>query len=375
MTQKLPVKQDRMIREFMELTSVDSVSFGERQVADILIQKLLDIGFEVKEDNAGEYYQGTAGNIYAFYKGELAKRPILLSAHMDTVQPGIKKKPILHEDGKITSDGTTVLGADDVAGLVEILEGIRAAKTSGLAHRSVEVLFSIGEEEYDKGTKVFDFSQIQSKDAYILDMSGAVGAAAIQAPSIISFEVVVTGKASHAGFAPEHGINAIQLAAQAIAKIKQGHIDEETTLNIGGISGGTATNIVSEQCICTGEVRSFSHEKALQAIEAMRSVFVQVATNGDAEVEVHVEVKVEAYRIDKESNVVQRFVKVCKQQGLAGEVTKTFGGSDNNMFAKQDLHGIVLSCGMYNVHSTREYAKVEDLEKGAQLVAGLIVEG
>lgn len=365
------INKERITKEFIELASVDSISFGERAAADKLIRKLREIGFAVCEDDAGKYYGGSAGNIYGFLAGNQSGGSVLFSAHMDTVEPGIGKKPTLRGDGTIVSDGTTVLGADNVAGLVEILEGIRCLRESGTPHRNIEVLFSIGEEVYIKGTDKFDFGKIKSREAYVLDLSGDVGSAVVRAPSLISFQIIITGKSAHAGFEPENGINAILLASKAIGKIKQGHIDPETTLNIGTIAGGTAANIVSEECVCTGEIRSFSHAKALEQTEKLKETFAEALNGTGATFRINTAVELDAYQLPENAPVTERFLKASRALGLAGRVTSTFGGSDNHNFMKHGISGIVLSCGMYNVHSVAEYAKVDELAKGAALVAAL----
>ena len=159
---------EKRIRElFEELVSIDSVSFSERQMADCLTKILKEMKFEVSEDSAGEFYGGNAGNLYGFLKGTGEGTSTLFVAHMDTVHPGASKKAVFHEDGKITSDGTTVLGSDDVAGIVEILEGIRLLQDKNIPHGGIEILFPIAEELYDNGSKVFDFSVIKSKQAYM----------------------------------------------------------------------------------------------------------------------------------------------------------------------------------------------------------------
>ena len=149
---KIKVNEQRAVDEFQELTAIDASSFGERQMADRLIVKLKELGFEVEEDNAGEHFGGNAGNLYAYLPGDLPGDPVLLSGHMDTVEPSKGKKGIIGEDGVIRSAGKAVLGADDVAGLVEILEGIRSVKEAGVPHRDIEILFAIAEELYIKGS-------------------------------------------------------------------------------------------------------------------------------------------------------------------------------------------------------------------------------
>ena len=371
---------EKRIRElFEELVSIDSVSFSERQMADCLTKILKEMKFEVSEDSAGEFYGGNAGNLYGFLKGTGEGTSTLFVAHMDTVHPGASKKAVFHEDGKITSDGTTVLGSDDVAGIVEILEGIRLLQDQNIPYGDIEILFPIAEELYDKGSKVFDFSVIKSKQAYVLDFSGHVGKAALRAPSIVSFRVEIKGKASHAGFAPEKGINAIALMAEGISKVRQGRLEDETTLNIGLIHGGSMTNIVSENCVCEGEIRGYHHERVMELLEETKQIFehvIEVSKEPDKKAELlfsH-EINIKAYAVEKNSGVVQRFCRACEKIGVEPELTETFGGSDNNVIVNQGIDGVVLSCGMNNAHSVHEYIEMEDLVKGAALVKELILQ-
>ena len=349
-------------------------------MADCLTAKLKELGFSVEEDRAWEKAlseengmpeekskkrkEDRAGNLYGFLKGSISGDPLLFSAHMDTVEPSRGKKTILESDGTIHSDGTTVLGADDAAGLVEILEGIRAVLESGKPHRDIEVLFPIAEERYTVGTSSMteeEFGKIKAKEAYVPDMSGTPGTAANRAPSLISFRATVKGKASHAGFEPEKGIHAIQAAAEAVSKIKMGHIDQETTCNIGMIQGGSGTNIVPEMCTAEGEIRSYVHEKALACMERVTEIFRQTAESRGASADVRYTIHLHAYETDLESVPVRRFRRVCRSLGLAGDIISTFGGSDNNTFAEHGIRGLVLSCGMYQAHSVKEYTRTADL--------------
>ena len=305
-------------------------------------------------------------------KGELEGDPIVFSAHMDTVEPGLNKKAVLHEDGRITSDGTTVLGADDLSGVVAILEAIRTIKERKLPHRSLEVLFTYAEEVYIRGSEVFDYSKVKAKEAYTLDLDGAIGTAAIKAPTLVSFTARFLGKAAHAGFAPEQGIHAIAIAAQAITRIKQGRIDNETTVNIGLIEGGKARNIVPELCILQGEVRSQNHEKAIREAMKVKEVFEDTAKSYGAEMEFTTTFGCIAYEIPLEHAVITRYEAVCKELGYTTRLIHTFGGSDNNNFVRNGITGIVIACGMNKVHSLQEYTHVDDLEKCSKIVLKLM---
>lgn len=362
------INKDRLVNEFCKLVAVDSVSFKEREMADILSGYLRKLGFSVLEDKAGEYYKGNAGNIYGFLQGELEGDPILLSAHMDTVEPGFGKKAVVHEDGRITSEGNTVLGADDLSGVVAILEAIRSIREQSIKHRSIEVLFPIAEEVYIRGSEVFDYSITKAKEAYVLDLSGPIGTAALKAPTLVSFTAKFKGKAAHAGFAPETGIHAISMAAEAITSIKQGRINAETTVNIGTIQGGLAKNIVPEHCLINGEVRCLDHAGALKHMEEIKGAINRAVQKYNGSVEIETSFGCIAYGIDKSHPVVKRYEKACEELQIPVNYVETFGGSDNNNFVKNGITGIVLACGMNEVHSANEYSHVEDLVKCSSIV-------
>lgn len=367
------INLNRMKNDFLALALFDSVSFSERMTADWLKACLAGLGFSVEEDDAGEKLGGNTGNIYAFRKGNVPGKPVLFSAHMDVVQPGTGKKPQFPEPGKITSDGTTVLGADDICGIVEILEGIRHVTESGIAHRDIEVLFTAAEEAYARGAGVFDYSKIRADEAYVLDLSGPAGRAAVAAPSIISFEISLKGRAAHAGFAPENGVHAIKAMADLICGLAQGRRGGGTTMNVGQIFGGQAPNIVPEECSCIGEIRSDRHENALACVSELHAALKAVKEKHGVEGKLRTEVYIHAYHTPEDSPVVRHFQDACSALDLPGELMKTFGGSDNNHFVEHGIEGIVISCGMYNVHSLQEYAREEDLQKGAELVAQLLL--
>lgn len=364
--------QKRITEAFCSLTKIDSPSFGERAMADFLTKRLQELGLTVVEDDAAKKTNGTAGNLLATLPGTQEGEPLLFAAHMDTVAPALGKKATVHPDGTITSDGTTVLGADDVSGLSIILEALESIKEDSLPHRPLEILFTIAEEPYDCGSEVFDYSKVHAKEAYVLDLSGAVGGAAYAAPTICSFTFELTGKAAHAGFAPQEGIHAVAAAALAVSKLKMGKSDEETTLNIGTIQGGTATNIVPDKCVVSGELRSYSHQTAERVLQNVITVFQNAAKSFGASCRVSSRFGCYAYEISKSHPVVQRYAAACRASGVELNLFRTFGGSDANQFARHGISGLVISSAMYRCHSCDEYTTTKDLQKAAKVTQKLM---
>lgn len=356
----------RILDEFQKLVRFDAESGHEEEIGVCLQRKLQDLGLSVSKDKAG--------NLYGFLPGTRSGDALLFSAHMDTVCPGRGKKAVLHEDGRVTSDGTTVLGADDVSGLTAILESLTVIQEKELLHPDLEILFTTGEELFCLGSAAFDYTCLRSRSAYVLDLTGPVGTAAVLAPSILSVDIAVTGRASHAGFAPEAGINALTISARALSELKTGHTDPETTVNFGVISGGEGRNIVPAEIHMQGEVRSLDHQKALEQANLIRDCFLRESEALHGKAEVTVTENIRAYRVPEDAPVVRHFRRALSDLGYGeGKLISTFGGSDNNNFALHGISGIVLACAMENVHSTSEYTDVSQLQKAAELTLRLMI--
>ena len=363
----------RLLTLFEQLVSFDSPSFGEREICDFLKEKLSDLGLTVQEDDTAEKISGSCGNLFGQLAGTLDLPPLLFCAHMDTVEPSRGKRMQTDDTGKITSGGNTVLGADDCSGLAAILEALAVIQETGLPHRPIEILFCPAEETYGDGSRHFDYSRLHSKEAYVLDLTGPVGAAAYQAPMILSFTATFWGRAAHAGFAPENGIHAIKAAALALSRTPCGRIDDTTTVNIGIISGGTQTNIVPEQCTLSGEIRSLSDDGALVQLVLISHIMEEAANELGATVEFQHTIHIHAYRTDPSHPVVKRFETACSSLGLPLSLEQTFGGSDNNHIAQHGISGIVIANAMNACHSCEEYTTEEELERIANLTLTLML--
>lgn len=370
----MAINRERLLGTFSGLVSIDSPSFFEKEAAAYITERLLKLGFTVKQDDAGQKLDGNCGNLYGYLEGSLEFPPLLLCAHMDTVEPCRNKRAIFHEDGRITSTGETILGADDYAGIAAILEAVESIRESGIAHRPIEVLFTVAEETYAGGAANIDYSLLKSNEVYVLDLSGPVGRAAYKAPTILLFTAQITGRAAHAGFEPEKGVHAIHVASRAIAQLQMGRLDEETTLNIGFIEGGTVTNIVPESCTVRGEIRSFSHEKALDALRSVEQVFLKEAQSMGAALRFEGRLGCQAYETALDHPVAVRYQKACKALGLAGGLEATFGGSDNNYLSQNGFVGLVLATAMNRCHAKEEYTTVEELCNIASLVRAILLE-
>lgn len=365
------INQDRILAEFLELVQVDSVSGRERALADLLATRLRGLGLDVCEDRAGAETGGEAGNLIATLPARGPERPLLLVAHMDTVEPGRGVRPVV-ENGVVRSAGDTILGGDDKAGIAAILEVLRVITEQQLAHGGLEVVFTIGEEVGLLGAKHLDHSRLRSSMGYVLDSSGPAGTIVVQAPTQDKIEAVVRGRAAHAGINPEEGINAIAVAAHAVARMTLGRIDEETTANIGVISGGQATNIVPDSCRLEGETRSLDGSKCRAQTAAMVEVLETTAAQFGARVEITTQTLYHEFKLAESHPAVVLAKKAAEKLGLVPQLVKTGGGSDANIFNSRGITCVNLGIAMQKVHTTEEFIRVEDLATNARYLLEII---
>jgi len=367
------VNKERMLAEFKEVVAVPCHTLQERPVFEMLRAKLEALGFTVEEDDAGEKLGGNCGNLWAFLPGnKVGAVSVLLSAHMDGVEP-CGGTTVVQKDGVIYSDSTTILGGDDKSGVVAILEGVRMLVEENAEHGDIQILFTIAEEGGVNGSRCMDRSKLKAQVAYALDGEGAPGEIVIGAPGQYRYKISVHGKKAHGGLEPEKGINAIMIAAKALAEVKRyGRIDEETTCNIGIIGGGVATNVVPDLVEIEGDVRSRNNEKLEAIREEVVSTICNAVEKHGAKVTAEVEHKYSSFLIDTESTVVKLAKSACAMYGFTPDITQTGGGSDANFLNAYGVPCVILGTGMQNVHTVEEFIKEEDLYNSALMVYGIL---
>lgn len=370
------IDRGRLVAEFLDLVRIDSLSRREGRIAKRLRETLEGLGVAVEEDDAGSKVGGEAGNLLAKFPGTApGAPPLLLCAHMDTVVPGENVKPVVTGD-VIRTDGTTILGGDDKSGLVAILEALRVLRERRIPHGPIDVLFTICEEYGLLGAKHFDAARLRAKTGLVLDVDG-VCELVVQAPAANTLAFTVHGLEAHAGVCPEQGISAIKVAAEAIAAMRLGRVDAETTANLGLIEGGMAVNIVPNRVRLRGETRSLSLAKLEAQTEHMRRCFEEAAARhraraGDGEHAARVEAKVERDydRLDlpADAPIVTLMTRAAADLGKPFRTRATGGASDANVLNGRGLQIANLACGMREIHTVHEWIDVKDMVATTELL-------
>ena len=360
------ISRRKLLKTFKELAAIYGPGRRERDVADYIGERLDNL-WPVVEDDAADALDGDAGNLLIKIDGE--GEPLLLSAHMDTVEPCAGVKPVV-KNGYVYSRGDTILGADDRAAVAVLLELAEIADRLP-RRRPVEILFTVAEEVGLRGAKHFDYRSLESKAGFAFDTSQPPGYAVNAAPGSELVTATFRGRAAHAGIEPEKGISAIQMASAAIAAMQLGRIDHETTANIGVISGGQAINIVSERADIEGEVRSHDEDKLAAQIEQVTAAMENAAEDFGGVVDMKWEPAYVSYRLDEDTVPVVLFSRAARAVGLEAKFIAGGGGSDANVFNARGIPSIVLGCGFEKLHTTEERIAVASLVKLAELATAL----
>ncbi|WP_379128908.1 M20/M25/M40 family metallo-hydrolase [Paenibacillus sp. sgz500958] len=370
------ISKDRLIEEFMELVRVDSETRNERQIADVLKAKFSKLGLEAIEDDSQERTGHGAGNLFVTWPADNAgsTQKLLFTCHMDTVVPGQNIKPTLGDDGWITSDGTTILGADDKAGLAALFEAIRVIQEQKIPHGQIQFVITAGEESGLMGARAMEPKYLDADMGFALDSNGEIGAIAVAAPTQAKITMQIFGKSAHAGVNPEDGISAIQVASKAISAMKLGRIDNETTANIGKFAGGGPTNIVCDHVQLDAEARSIVQEKVDRQIAQMREALETTVRANGAECEFRSEIIYPAFSFNEHDPVVQLASKAISSIGLTPRLFHSGGGSDANVFNGLKVPTVNLAVGYQHIHTTKERIKAEDIVKVAEVVVAIVKE-
>lgn len=371
------IDKSRIRDLLLELVRIDSLSRRERNVSLRLEREMHELGAaEVFRDDAGDKVGGDTGNLIALFPGTVpGAPPLLMAAHMDTVVPGEGVKPIVEGD-VIRTDGTTVLGGDDKSGVAIICELLRVLRDRKIAHGPIDAVFTICEEKGLLGAKHLDLSRIRARSGVVLD-SDSPGFLFTRAPGSNGVWIRVHGVEAHAGMAPEKGLSAIQIAAEAVAGMKLGRIDDETTANLGVIQGGSAINIIPNLVEIRGEVRSHDERKLEAQTEHIRARFAAAVERAAVDVggtirrarlEFHAERAYESMSVPDDSSIVQLVVAAGRSLGQAVTVTGMGGGCDANILNRRGLQVANLGTGMREIHTVHEWLDVNDMVLSAEVL-------
>lgn len=380
----MKINSERLAQVFTVMCGIDSPSGEEAKMA-LFLKHLFAQEFPealIAEDNSARTTGSDANNLVIHFSGTLLGKPIFFNCHIDTVEPA-RGVTVLREGTRFSSAGETILGGDDKAGIAILIEAIRAIKEARIQHLSFDLVFTTCEETGLRGAKALDLSLLRAREGYALDSCG-VDLLIIGAPAANHFNFTITGAAAHAGLHPERGINAIQLAARCLADLSLGRLDEESTANIGLITGGKATNIIPESVRVEGEVRSHSPNKLAAFSQQIKDTVQGIIDNWSPEpgaqlgdgvrprLDFQLIHEYPSLHLDRNTPILQRIDKAAVLLQREIRFERAGGGSDANILNGKGLPTAIIGIGMDHVHSTEESIDLRDMERTAELVVSLL---
>jgi tripeptide aminopeptidase len=348
---------------FLELAAIPSPPGEERDVADVVLRYLRGLGLEPDEDGFG--------NVYVRLDSTVEGTPLFFCAHLDTVPPSGELRPVI-EDGLIRNAGGTILGGDNKAAVVQMLEGVRRVLVENVPHAGIELLFTRQEEIGLLGAAAFDETRLHARLGFVYDQEGSIGEIILGAPFAQGLEITFRGQAAHAGMAPEEGRSAIQAAAKAIADLRLGRVDEQTTANVGVIRGGTAGNIVPDTCSFLAEARSQNEHKLGDLVQEMLEACAFAASETECELQSELRKTYRGYRFAKSDDVVRLAAAGLESCGHDVRYALSGGAADANVFNERGLRCLNLTHGVHDFHSPNERISVVDLEAMVDVTVALV---
>ena len=396
---------DRFLRYVkIETTAVEETdkypsSPGQLELANLLAGELRALGAQCVE--VSEH-----GIVMATVPGNVDSAPtIAWLAHMDTspeasgknVKPNIirnydgqdirlpgdpskvitvaETKGLAELKGKtlITSDGTTLLGADDKAGIAVIMTAVaHLLANPQIKHGPIRVVFT-GDEEVGRGTDKIDINKINATCAYTLDGEGQ-GEIENETFSADLATVTITGVNIHPGLATGRMVNAIRLAGQFLSRLPWHRLAPETTAKRDGflhpytIEGGVPE--VKIKIL----LRSFVTAELAEQAKLLETIAATLAAE-HPKAKVQVEVK-KQYRnmieaLAKEPRAVKLAEAAIKRVGITPKFASIRGGTDGSRLSEAGLPTPNLSTGMHNFHSPLEFACLEEMETAVKVLIEL----
>ena len=352
------------VTEFLlELVAIPSPPGGEDAVAAVVARYVRDLGLAVEEDDFG--------NLYARIDPTTEGTPLFFCAHLDTVPPSGELRPVV-EDGIVRNAGGTILGADNKAAVAQMLEGVRRVLAEGIPHAGIELVLTRQEEVGLVGAAAFDHRRLRAQLGFVYDQEGPIGEIILGAPFAQGMEITFHGRAAHAGMSPEEGRSAIQAAGRAIADMRLGRVDEETTANVGLISGGIAGNIVPDRCVFSAEARCHDERKLSELVQEMLDICTFAASEAECTMQAESRKDYRGYRFAQNEAVVELAAGALARCGHEVRYGLSGGAADANVFNERGLRCVNITHGVYDFHSPNERVAVEDLEAMVDLTVALV---
>ena len=379
-----PTRGTEPVSLLMSLLEIPGISGRERPVLEAILAQARKAGLH---DQAYCFDQahvkakhGETGNLIIKLPGTRRGPRRLFMAHVDTVPLCLGAEPKLSGDYIYAASPKTALGGDDRAGATVVLSTLLRILREQPEHPPLTFLFAVQEEIGLVGARYVAQSKL-GKPRLCFNFDGGLPNGIITgATGDEHLDILIHGIASHAGAQPENGVSAVVIAGLAIAELQRtgwlGKIQQANgtgTSNLGVISGGAATNVVTDRLEIRGEARSHDREFRAEIVQQIERAFHQAAeqvTNAQGQagrIEFQHRLKYEAFRLDEQEPAVTAAVAAVQRTGLEPIKRISNGGLDANWMTTHGMPTVTLGCGQEHIHTTAERLHVPSFLQACQI--------
>lgn len=359
----------RLLEIFRDIAVIEGLSGNEKEISTYIKSFLEKLSLKPFEDSSAKETGSNTGNIICKIN---SGGDFLISCHMDTARSTQGLKTIQSED-RITSDGNTVLGVDNRVGVALLLSLAEKIVKEKIPVKEFTLAFATCEETTLDGSKYLEIDR-DIKRVFVFDSQANPGKFINSSYGAVGFKIEIIGKASHSGISPEKGINAFEIMIKALNGQSFGRIQPELTFNIGKVTGGNATNVVPDNIILEGEMRSTNLETVERDIEKLKSRFENAAKGLNGKVKFEWKWDFIPFNITPESKTFQLISEAIKKAGLNPEAVNSAGGSDANSYNSRGTEAVNIGIGAQNPHSNDEFILYKDFQNAFNIALELVKE-
>ena len=328
------------------------------------------LGFTTERDDAGVKLGGNTGNLIAKRKGTTGALPVFFNAHIDTVQP-TPNIQVIQEDGVIRTDGSTILGADDKAGVACILKAIESLNEDGVPTGDTEVIITIAEEIGLKGAREFDPNRISARSGWVVDSGQPLNSIIVDAPRRTRSTRSSPAAPRTPGRGPRPASAPLPSRRKPSPPCRSGASTTRRPPTSASSPAARPPTSSPQPASCRADPHS-DIGKLERQTQAITDALKSAADEAGATVEVTVERAFTSFTVTEDAREVQVVQEAMRSLGMAPQLQSTGGGMDANFFNQKGMKCAVVGCGYQEIHTTAENIAVSDMATGARVVEAIM---
>lgn len=360
------INRNRLIEFFKTCCKIPSQSGKEKEIIIFLKKVMEDMGFKTWEDNVSKETIGNANSLYAYLKGNPNKKALGFTAHADSVEH-LESINIIQEENIIKTDGNSILGADNKAGIAITVEAIRSIIENNVDHGDIYVYFPV-QEEWGMGAIYMNPEGFNPDLNYNFDEAVPCISFEVQGPDEYRISAKLELKKEKYSFE-----NVLTIASRIVTKLEKYSFDPDVYLNVGLIRGGRGMYRFPETCDFEVMLRSKDHGKAEYISEQINEIFETEMKNTGVKIDYINRLVYKTFDLDQEDPMYKYTMDQCRKIGVEPIIRENFDCFDTSELNSKGVKTITVSTGYENFHQHTECLHIDQFVKSCEFAYNLIL--